>query len=144
VNTDRGDIYVTTNLFMTLRRLRDCSLDRIVWIDAICIDQENTKERKSKVALMAIIYANASGVVVWLEEAMAASDNSESGDFITDGGPALKVSHTAANHLGRIQSPSETDKQAVFTLLQRSWFKRIWVRPPSVTYLVTSSTMNDH
>lgn len=51
VNTDRGDIYVTTNLFMTLQRLRDCFLDRIVWIDAICIDQENTKERKSKVAL---------------------------------------------------------------------------------------------
>ena len=45
VATDDGHIPVTTNLHMALRRLRDRVLDRIIWIDAICIDQGNTQER---------------------------------------------------------------------------------------------------
>lgn len=38
-------IDVTTNLFSVLRRLRYCSLERLIWIDVICINQDDLRER---------------------------------------------------------------------------------------------------
>jgi hypothetical protein len=41
-----------------------------LWVDAICIDQEqceaSTKERNLQVALMGEVYAKASNTIVWL------------------------------------------------------------------------------
>lgn len=37
-----------------------------VWIDAICINQEDNDERASQVAMMASIYQNAEEVIAWL------------------------------------------------------------------------------
>ncbi|RMJ04826.1 hypothetical protein CDV36_014510 [Fusarium kuroshium] len=50
---------------MALKCLRNCSLDRIIWVDAICINQDDAEERGRQVQSMAKIYANASRVVVW-------------------------------------------------------------------------------
>src|SRR5262245_9932896 len=36
---------ITKNLYLALRYLRCQEQDQIIWIDAICIDQENDKER---------------------------------------------------------------------------------------------------
>jgi hypothetical protein len=36
------------------------------WIDALCIDQNSTKERNHQVALMEKIYRNAKLVIAWL------------------------------------------------------------------------------
>jgi hypothetical protein len=36
---------VTESLYQALYHLRGEQMDRILWIDAICIDQDNTKER---------------------------------------------------------------------------------------------------
>ena len=38
-------LVVTENLYAALLHLRDCSLERIIWIDAICIDQEDLEEQ---------------------------------------------------------------------------------------------------
>ena len=50
----------------TARRLR-ALVDVWLWIDAICIDQQNVAERNHQVQQMAEIYANARKVVVWPE-----------------------------------------------------------------------------
>ncbi|KAK0644469.1 heterokaryon incompatibility protein-domain-containing protein, partial [Cercophora newfieldiana] len=39
---------------------------RVVWIDALCIDQTNLAERASQVKLMGDIYSSARHVVTWL------------------------------------------------------------------------------
>ena len=65
---------VGANLHAALLHLRDRSMDRIVWVDAICIDQTNTAEKSQQVQSMAKIYAKASRVIVWLGEAAATSD----------------------------------------------------------------------
>ncbi|KAK4228083.1 heterokaryon incompatibility protein-domain-containing protein [Podospora fimiseda] len=57
---------VGENLFSALLALRDPHLDRIVWIDAICINQEDNTEKGYQVQTMARVYAQARGVVVWL------------------------------------------------------------------------------
>ncbi len=62
------------NLEMVLRRLRykDCS--RMLWIDAICIDQDSPNERSDQVRRMDQVYGLASRVVVWLGSSSLDSD----------------------------------------------------------------------
>ena len=123
---DEGCLRVTENLHAALLRLRDPFLPRILWIDAICIDQGDKGERNRQVQLMAKIYARASRVIVWLEEVAAGGDQADR-EAITNGDRALKVIGNAAVH-GRPTEFPRNDQDAVLTLLQRSWFQRIWVR----------------
>jgi hypothetical protein len=58
--------HVTTNLEAALRRLRYSSKPRLLWIDALCIDQGNISERISQVRQMGAIYRSAREVAVWL------------------------------------------------------------------------------
>lgn len=129
VSTDKGDLLVTTNLYMALKRLRDHSLDRIIWVDAICIDQANAEERNRQVQSMAEIYAKASRVVVWLEEATTSGERVQ-GEATTDSDRALEELRVAADRQTTKTLTRATDQQAILMLLQRSWFQRIWVRQP--------------
>lgn len=65
---------VTENLDSALRHLRSEDNERIVWIDAICINQKDNLERGYQVSLMKDIYRMANTVVIWLGEADADSD----------------------------------------------------------------------
>jgi hypothetical protein len=60
---------VTSNLFAALRALRQEHSDSYLWIDAVCINQEDVSERNQEVLRMLRIYQRAERVVVWLEEA---------------------------------------------------------------------------
>jgi hypothetical protein len=68
------EFHVTENLDSALRHLRNEDSERILWIDAICINQKNDSERGYQVSLMKDIYRMASAVVIWLGEADANSD----------------------------------------------------------------------
>jgi hypothetical protein len=61
---------VTVNLQRALRRLRYANEDevRVVWVDAVCINQQNITERGQQVGMMADIYSSCSRCVVWLGE----------------------------------------------------------------------------
>jgi hypothetical protein len=47
------DLPVTENLHAGLSHLRNFSLERIIWIDAICTNQENTEEKEQQIQFMA-------------------------------------------------------------------------------------------
>ncbi|KAG4442480.1 hypothetical protein IFR05_002032 [Cadophora sp. M221] len=64
---------VTANLYMALQFLRIPSGIRILWVDAICINQDDVEERNNQVSLMGSIYSSAWRVLCWL------------GDFKDDG-----------------------------------------------------------
>ena len=49
-------IYVTRSLYHALRYLRYKSQSRVLWIDAICVNQDDLKERSCQVQRMADIY----------------------------------------------------------------------------------------
>jgi hypothetical protein len=53
-------------LARALRRLRLPTSTRIVWVDAICINQKDKEEKSYQVPLMGSIYSLARRVVVWL------------------------------------------------------------------------------
>ncbi|KAF4470942.1 heterokaryon incompatibility [Fusarium albosuccineum] len=61
---------ITAKCDAALRRLRRLGEERVLWIDAICIDQTaaGTDERNTQVAMMGDIYSAASNVLVWLGE----------------------------------------------------------------------------
>jgi len=126
VSTDEGYLHVTNNLHAALSRLRDHSLQRIIWVDAICINQNDAKERSRQVQFMAKIYARASRVVVWLEE--VSGDSQVDREAAADSHQALEEISLAADRRSTKSSGHETNRQAVLNLLQRSWFRRIWVR----------------
>jgi hypothetical protein len=63
---DHKPIHTKWNLEQALRNLRCRNKSRLLWIDAVCIDQGSLSERSRQVAYMSKIYKNASGVIVWL------------------------------------------------------------------------------
>lgn len=63
------DFWVTENLHAALRALRHDTEDRCLWIDAVCINQEDIPEKNYEVLRMLHIYENAKRAVVWLGDA---------------------------------------------------------------------------
>ncbi|KAI5867932.1 heterokaryon incompatibility protein-domain-containing protein [Durotheca rogersii] len=59
---------VTDNLHYALRRLRNRRAERTVWIDALCINQDDSDEKGLQVAMMGEIYSRAARVLVWVGE----------------------------------------------------------------------------
>lgn len=66
INVDGRVLYIKNSLYGALQHLRHRRTDRILWADAICIDQSNIMERGHQVAQMGTIYKKATNVIVWL------------------------------------------------------------------------------
>src|SRR6266480_6139282 len=61
-------ITITDNLHAAFLRLRSTSKPRRLWVDALCIHQDDVTERTQQVRLMKSIYQNARMVRIWLGE----------------------------------------------------------------------------
>ncbi|PTB65738.1 HET-domain-containing protein [Trichoderma citrinoviride] len=59
---------VTVNLYSALRRLRLENETRVLWIDALCINQTDLDERSQQVQLMRSIYTMCDRTVIWVGE----------------------------------------------------------------------------
>lgn len=80
-NTDRKSILangttlrVTQNLFLALEQLTHSEQNQALWIDAICINQDEPDEKSWQVGLMRDIYQQATTVVIWLGPATPLSN----------------------------------------------------------------------
>ncbi|KAK2603117.1 hypothetical protein N8I77_009597 [Diaporthe amygdali] len=70
VRVDGGDYRISENLHGALRQVRLKSEKvRVLWADAICINQADNEEKSAQVALMAQIYESGFRTLVWLGEA---------------------------------------------------------------------------
>jgi hypothetical protein len=122
IYTDDGKTYkkrVSKTLGLALKYLR-LSNDRILWIDAISIDQSNKVERSYQVSMMSLVYTRASQVCVWLGEDDATSQKAFK--FISD-----EISHLKDfDQLCNDQENAEKWR-AFLGLMQREWFSRRWV-----------------
>ena len=91
---------VRQNLWDALCALRPKSSgDRVLWIDALCINQSDTKERNHQVGIMGEIFRSAKKVIVWLgvptqsdSQAPSGSDEADT-EFST---PAFSLLSSAA------------------------------------------------
>ena len=121
IRVGRAEFPVTVNLHAALSNLRDRSFERIIWVDAVCIDQSNLEEREQQVQLMAKIYSKAHRVIVWLGKEAADTEG------------ALEDIRLAAMESTE-RSNKEINKQAILNLLERSWFQRMWVREQTLNH----------
>ena len=67
ISPSKKKLQITKNARYALARLRHQSSARILWMDSICIDQSNLKERSHQVKQMTEIYGNAQKVLVYLQ-----------------------------------------------------------------------------
>jgi hypothetical protein len=65
---DNRMIFITPNCESALRYLRHKKNSVTLWVDAVCIDQDNWDERAHQVDMMGDIYRRACEVVIWLGE----------------------------------------------------------------------------
>lgn len=112
---------VPTNLASALRHLRHPTEERVFWIDAICIDQNNFGERAAQIKLMGNIYSSAQAVRMWLGEAADQSDDSmEVLRQIFDGIPFHKL---------RLRNRTITSEELLplGKIFERPLWHRVWV-----------------
>jgi hypothetical protein len=63
---------VTRNLYDALERLHHKQISRL-WVDALCINQEDNQEKGHQVQLMKLIYSRAKSVIAWIGKSSADS-----------------------------------------------------------------------
>ena len=58
----------TENLDLALRRMRRLDVAVLLWVDQICINQDDLQEKNQQVAMMGTIYQRAWTTLAWLGE----------------------------------------------------------------------------
>lgn len=69
ISLEGHPFHVTANLHGALSRLQTSTMTRPMWIDAICINQDNLQERSQQVVKMGDIFRQATKVITWLGDA---------------------------------------------------------------------------
>ncbi len=134
ISCDGKAIQVTRNLLVALQHLRQSDGPRVIWIDAVCINQEDMAERGQQVQIMGSIYNKAGRVVVWLGEAHA--DSPKAFELIrklcavADATAPEDIDEmVAADEFESLGLPAvdSPDWMALDALYWRPWFMRVWV-----------------
>ncbi|KFA72154.1 hypothetical protein S40288_07067 [Stachybotrys chartarum IBT 40288] len=137
----RWSLDISQNLECALRHIRYEDRSRTLWVDAVCINQEDLQERSQQVAMMGDIYELASRVIVWLgpEE----NDSDRALDFFASLASMIHVNWAQGtmrpSAFGQSQpqwadeSPVPFDDipkdyAAIRALVNRPWFERVWIR----------------
>ncbi|KAK0648420.1 heterokaryon incompatibility protein-domain-containing protein [Cercophora newfieldiana] len=123
---------VTNNLHQALLHLRLEDRDRILWVDAICIDQDDEKERGHQVGQMRSVYKNAEQVVVWLGPSTDDIDllvdrMNEMREYLIFSIEDSEISLAVWEKFWRAKDLSHRYRAALEDLFSRRWFRRVWV-----------------
>ncbi|KAL1638031.1 hypothetical protein SLS58_009052 [Diplodia intermedia] len=154
---DQHELQVTANLDSALRHLaldcnRDSSTELVLWVDAVCIDQANNSERSHQVSQMDKVYKEASQTIIWLGSPSADSDlafdslremsrtadqkfyrliKSWSHFQFNERPPAGSRGYVVQRALNVILEElcdrSYRKLNALASLFDRAWFRRVWV-----------------
>jgi hypothetical protein len=104
--------------------------ERNLWVDAVCIDQRNSKEKAMQIPPMRLIYSRAEAFVIWL----GASHSSVTA-FMEESPRVCKLSRswTPTDPTGDIywrgkDWPPDGDPfwEGLFHLVRHQWFTRLW------------------
>jgi hypothetical protein len=138
---------ITSSVYNALRSLRSSNNEsraRILWADAVCINQNDMKEREQQVQLMGSIYRSASQVITYIGEelehtlagaqlAVELTNYARSEDFDEDFGPGGPYYSDHAfctlNDLPPVHDPAWA---ALRELLRRPWSSRAWIVQESI------------
>jgi ankyrin repeat protein len=127
---------ITKNAYLALRDLRYREKDRVLWVDAISINQSDENERGQQVQQMGSIYSQAERVIIWLGEATYDTNyimyymkqlEEENAKHPSDNQHKQWVDIWSA--MIRNLRPDQRGLlvEGLQSLLHRNWFKRVWV-----------------
>lgn len=127
IDIDGNICYVRCNLWSALYHLRLEDEARVLWIDAICINQTDVAERNYQVTQMGRIYSNASRAVVWLGES-----SSESSIAVSVLSKTGQDSDWASFSENSILYPPTTEGgllklDAIRSMCYREYWTRLWI-----------------
>ncbi|KAK5989047.1 Heterokaryon incompatibility 6-like protein [Cladobotryum mycophilum] len=120
---------ITASLEAFLKRFRSKDHSITLWIDQICINQDDNKEKEKQIPLMGRIYAHALSTIIWLGEAGTVSDAAikllEDATFRLSIGDAV----FGPEDFERIYLPAAGSGiwAELWDLLSRPWFRRVWI-----------------
>lgn len=128
INDDR--VAIGRNLWDALRHLRSTYAERVLWIDALCIDQSNILERNHQVGQMRMIYSQAETVLIWL--GMPSPSSPIAMDWLDRSASRFRSSFGT---LGRLTSRTPADVflqqahrwAALRLLCERPYWHRVWI-----------------
>ncbi|OGM41821.1 hypothetical protein ABOM_009660 [Aspergillus bombycis] len=115
------EIPIRKNLFQALLRLRRKDVPIALWADAVCINQEDQKEKTEQLQQMATIYRMANHVCVWLGEADSDGRSDRAMEFIT------KIMDFAFLERLANDKGQAGNWYALAELMRDRWFSRRWV-----------------
>jgi len=98
-------VKIRKNLWPALVNLRHPQEERVLWIDAICINQAGVDERNRQVHLMAYIYSRAKVVIVWLGT----------------------LENQYLNHHSQRHGALDLKQNGVKELCNRPYWRRVWI-----------------
>jgi hypothetical protein len=138
ISINSHTLKITRNLEAALRQLR-LSDKRVLWVDAVCINQAVPQEKSHQVSRMHEFYSNADKVIVWLGEASDRSDVAL--DLVKNAAAvARKATGVELDIVFDLATapPSENDRElwrksvmkgwkSLALLFMRSWWRRAWV-----------------
>jgi Heterokaryon incompatibility protein (HET) len=134
-------IEVQPNLAQALRYLRRHASLRVLWVDAICINQADLAERSGQVQIMQSIYSQAARSLIWLGAVPSPSDGSRAlellcqivNDWDADQGAYYVAKELGSEKeavikpVGRVPDFDDKDRSALVSFFCRAWFERLWV-----------------
>ena len=138
-------LQITANAAACLRRLRKEDESCLLWMDAICINQDDVQERGSQVKIMHLMYKYADRVHAWL------GDEADDGAIAMDFAASLDTSSLLKEWQLHARTYRETDVfqysrewicdvclrdearqkrivRAVLFLATRPWMTRVWIQ----------------
>lgn len=129
-----AQVDITANLAVALRHLRHSDRARILWVDAVCINQHDVAEKTAQVGIMNRIYSQAQRVLIWMGPARDHSDWVF--EHINKVYHEEQVARDArenrpnAEEIKSLDTPkilSQAETFAFAQLLNREWYTRVWI-----------------
>ncbi|KAI1656368.1 HET-domain-containing protein [Daldinia decipiens] len=105
---------ITENCAAVLRRFRDRTKSKDLWIDSVCINQGDADERREQVGLMPEIYSRAQKVLVYLGEGSKSTSDA-----------MFALNSDKKSSQGYVKNGHYFDE--IKWLFSRPYFSRIWI-----------------
>nr|OQO16477.1 hypothetical protein B0A51_13963 [Rachicladosporium sp. CCFEE 5018] len=135
VHYDGVAVNVSGTISSLLYQLRCKNKPRKLWIDEMCINQQDVDEVTSQVKQMGRIYATARGVIIWLGDADGSTSEAynmiESLYAVLEAAqspcrPLWEASLKTLRHHG-FPGPRDSRWPMFDALLRRRWYSRTWI-----------------
>jgi hypothetical protein len=124
---------VTVNLENFLLHFRNVNAEMVpLWIDAICINQDDNNEKSTEVQRLRTIFRGATSVLAWLGPSTkstitAMKKMNEFDDYYLHSSKSLEESAEDFLNIQSGNGQKFAGIREIQTLMQQLWFKRVWI-----------------